>query len=222
MSLAADAVDRLLQLTQAMTPRSPLRQIRFQDLQAERQPGQFLAELVVDLARDPPPLVLLRTDQAAQELRARGLGALSVGDVAEKPAKRGNPCRRGAHGGGSRINVADLCLKPDPRLELVRPPAPTEPRQALVEARPEAVDHEQAQGLADQELLPAPKQCGGRVIRLQNDAMVIGHQLRVRSKFEQLLIPQTVRVAGRALRTWVRGGRARARRFSRVVGAALD
>ena len=41
---------------------------------AERQRGQLLAELIVHLARDAPPLVFLREDESRQQLGAGPLG----------------------------------------------------------------------------------------------------------------------------------------------------
>jgi hypothetical protein len=86
MRISAHAVDGLLQLAETQAPRGPGGETRFQDFQAERQPGDLLAELVVDLARDAPPLVLLGADQPAQKLGAGVLGPPAFRQVAEQPA----------------------------------------------------------------------------------------------------------------------------------------
>ena len=80
---------------------------------SEGQGRQLLADLVVQLARDPPPLVLLDRHQPAEQLQPRLLGRRR--SVASRPSdSRAAAARRSARGRGAPARRAPGAGRPRP------------------------------------------------------------------------------------------------------------
>ena len=90
----------------------------------------------------------------------------------------------------------------EPGLELVRLGPAVEPGQALVEAAPVAVGHQQPERLADEELLGAAEQGGGGVVAPEDQALAVRLHLAVRGELELGVESRRVRRGLPAMYGW--------------------
>ncbi len=186
--LVGDALDDV-------EPRQGRRGERFGVADAPDRQGQGreeLADRVVQLAGDPAAFVLLRGDEAAEEVGPGGDRLAALGDVLEEPAEPGGRGPLAIDPVTFMATSRGLSPAAHPDLELVRAGPLHQPEQRLVEEPAAPLDDEQAERLADEEFLPAGEQRGGGVVRFEDQPLVIGHQPGVERKLERLLIPEPV------------------------------
>ena len=174
MNLPAQFIDQLLDTGQPLQCHRRKAARGTDRLESQRQRGDGLSELVVEIAGQPPPFILFGGGESTLQDSPGGLGLALLGHVADDPEQgvvHGSLSRQSP----VRPSIRDLpnsSAAPDEaQFKSIRGRSRPEDPQGVVEAPPFPLHAEERERLAGEELFGAVEQDGRGVVGLPDQAV---------------------------------------------------